>query len=210
MTDPQARRMKEPTTAALALSGGGFRATLFHLGATWRLNEMALLPEIGQISSVSGGSILTGLMAARWSKLNFQDGVAANFGNEIVNPIWDFCSRNIDRAAIVFGIVAGTSRLEQSYRKYLYRESQLRDLPDFPDFVFNAAHIETGRNCTLSKKGLHTWRLGDIEIPNVEIAKAVAASSACPPFFPAVTFDLDREAFSKTEYADLFHRSDLK
>ena len=71
--------MKEPSTTGLALSGGGFRATLFHLGAVWRLNEMALLPEIGQISSVSGGSILAGLMAVRWSRLNFQDGIASNF-----------------------------------------------------------------------------------------------------------------------------------
>ena len=27
----------------LALSGGGFRATLFHLGTLWRLNELGLL-----------------------------------------------------------------------------------------------------------------------------------------------------------------------
>ena len=189
------------STTGLALSGGGFRATLFHLGAVWRLNEMALLPEIGQISSVSGGSILAGLMAVRWSRLNFQDGVAVNFGNEIASPIWDFCSKNIDRAAVILGIVAGTWKLEQSYRRYLCGESQLRDLPDFPDFVFNAAHIETGRNCTLSKKGLHTWRLGNIEIPNLSLAKAVAASSACPPVFPAVTFDLDPSIFAKTEYA---------
>ena len=202
--------MIESNTIGLALSGGGFRATLFHLGAAWRLNEMALLPEIGQISSVSGGSILASLMAVRWPRLNFQDGIAANFGDEIANPIWDFCSRNIDRAAVVFGIVAGTWKLEQSYRRYLCGESQLQDLPDFPDFVFNAAHIETGRNCTLSKRGLHTWRLGDIEIPNVALAKAVAASSACPPVFPAVTLELDPSAFVKTEIADLFHRNDLK
>ena len=78
------------------------------------------------------------------------------------------------------------------------------------DFVFNTAHIETGRNCTLSKKGLHTWRLGDVELPNLEVAKAIAASSACPPAFPAVTLDLDASSFVKTDYADLFHRDDLK
>ena len=202
--------MTEPSKTGLALSGGGFRATLFHLGAIWRLNEMALLPEIGRFSSVSGGSILAGLLAVRWANLNFQDGIAANFCDEIASPIWDFCSRNIDWAAAVFGLVAGTWKLEQSYRKHLVGEFQLRDLPDFPDFVLNAAHIETGRNCTLSKKGLHTWRLGDIEIPNFALAKAVAASSACPPVFPAVTLDLDPSAFVKTENADLFHRNDLK
>ena len=202
--------MCEKHETGLALSGGGFRATLFHLGAIWRFNEMAMLPEIGRVSSVSGGSILAGLMAVQWPRLDFRDGVAVNFTDEIFGPIWRFCSRNVDRAAVLFGLVSGTWKLEQSYRKYLVGEFRLRDLPDYPDFVFNAAHIETGRNCTLSKKGFHTWRLGDVELPNLAVAKAIAASSACPPAFPAVTLDLDASAFLKTEYADLFHRNDLK
>ena len=194
----------------LALSGGGFRATLFHLGALWRLNEMAMLPEIRKCSSVSGGAILVGLLAVRWPNLRFEDGVAVNFSEEIVVPVWEFCSRNIDLGAFLFGLLAGTWKLEQSYRRYLVGEAVLRDLPDDPVFIFNAVHIETGRNCTLSKTGLHTWRLGDIHIPDLEIAKAIAASSACPPFFPALTLKLNARAFVKTKYADLFHRDDLK
>lgn len=41
----------------LALSGGGFRATAFHLGVLKRLRELKLLHEIDLISTVSGGSI---------------------------------------------------------------------------------------------------------------------------------------------------------
>jgi hypothetical protein len=37
----------------LCLSGGGFRAALFHLGALRRLNELGVLPRIGTHSSVS-------------------------------------------------------------------------------------------------------------------------------------------------------------
>ena len=44
----------------MALSGGGFRATLFHLGALRRLNELNILREIDTFSSVSGGSIING------------------------------------------------------------------------------------------------------------------------------------------------------
>ena len=202
--------MDEKNETGMALSGGGFRATLFHLGAIWRLNEMAMLPEIERFSAVSGGSILAGLLAVRWSHLTFDDGIAVNFSEEIFSPIWQFCSRNVDQAAAWLGLVSGTWKLEQSYRKHIVGECQLRDLPDRPEFVFNAAHIETGRNCTLTGKGLHTWRLGDIELPTLTLAKAIAASSACPPFFPAVTLDLDPSAFVETEHADLFHRDDLK
>ena len=195
----------------LALSGGGFRATLFHLGAIWRLNELALLPEIGMISSVSGGSILAGLLAVRWPRLQFEKGVAVNFHDEVVEPIWEFCSRDIDFYAVLFGLVTGTDRLEESYREHLLGELTLGELPDYPDFVFNTAHIETGRNCTLSKKGLHTWRLGDIATPSLGLAKVVAASSACPPYFPPVVLELNPDDFVKSEeYTNLFHRDDLK
>jgi NTE family protein len=42
----------------LALSGGGFRAALFHIGVLARLAELDLLRKIDVISSVSGGSII--------------------------------------------------------------------------------------------------------------------------------------------------------
>ena len=42
----------------LALSGGGFRSALFHVGVLARLAELDLLRKIDVISSVSGGSII--------------------------------------------------------------------------------------------------------------------------------------------------------
>ena len=36
----------------LAMSGGGYRATLFHLGSLWRLNELGWLPRIDEILSL--------------------------------------------------------------------------------------------------------------------------------------------------------------
>jgi predicted acylesterase/phospholipase RssA len=59
---------KIPNSIGLALSGGGFRATLFHLGAIRRLHELELLPKLTTISSVSGGSILNGFLASRLAK----------------------------------------------------------------------------------------------------------------------------------------------
>ena len=154
---------------------------------------------------------MAGLMATRWSRLSFRNGVATNFDDEIAEPIWSFCNRNIDIAAALLGVFAGLWKLEHSYQEYLVGSLTLGDLPDHPKFVFNATHIETGRNCTLSKEGLHTWRLGNIALPDLALSKAVAASSACPPWFPALVLDLDPDAFVKTEaYTDLFHRDDLK
>lgn len=47
----------------LCLSGGGFRAVLFHPGALRRVNELRILSKVTTISSVPGGSIAAGLLA---------------------------------------------------------------------------------------------------------------------------------------------------
>lgn len=45
----------------LGLSGGGFRASLFHLGVLRRLAELGLLQQVNVLSTVSGGSIVAAL-----------------------------------------------------------------------------------------------------------------------------------------------------
>ena len=42
----------------LALSGGGFRASIFHLGVIRRLEELGIMKDVDVISTVSGGSIV--------------------------------------------------------------------------------------------------------------------------------------------------------
>lgn len=81
---------------ALCLSGGGFRATLFHLGALRRLNELGDLSQSECFSSVSGGSILNGVRATRWNNLakSEADGVFTNFHRLIADPLRPFCKGN--------------------------------------------------------------------------------------------------------------------
>lgn len=55
----------------LCLSGGGYRAMLFHVGAILRLNEARLLPKLCRVSSVSGGSITAAVLGMNWRKLCF-------------------------------------------------------------------------------------------------------------------------------------------
>ena len=49
---------------ALALSGGGYRATLFHLGSLRRLNEIGWINRVERLTAVSGGSLLLGFLLA--------------------------------------------------------------------------------------------------------------------------------------------------
>src|SRR5687768_15334685 len=63
---PSDSEKKVERGTALCLSGGGYRAMLFHTGVLWRLNELESLVELKRISSVSGGSITAGVLGTRW------------------------------------------------------------------------------------------------------------------------------------------------
>jgi NTE family protein len=69
---------------ALCLSGGGFRAALFHLGALRRLDELGVLSQVDTVSCVSGGSIL----AARLADYAHRHGWPAS-GQPIGTPAWE-------------------------------------------------------------------------------------------------------------------------
>src|SRR5262245_5512597 len=57
----------------LALSGGGFRATLFHLGLIRFLYEAGLLSQVTHITSVSGGSIIAAHLGLNWDRYTGTD-----------------------------------------------------------------------------------------------------------------------------------------
>src|SRR3954466_1762547 len=87
---------------ALCLSGGGYRAMLFHVGALWRLNELGFLPKLERVSSVSGGSIAAATLGRRWGRLEFdEDGTARAFSAEVVAPLRRLASTTIDRSSII-------------------------------------------------------------------------------------------------------------
>src|SRR3954462_7322206 len=54
----------------LALSGGGFRANLYHLSLVRFLRDAGILPQVSHITSVSGGSILAAHLVLNWDRYN--------------------------------------------------------------------------------------------------------------------------------------------
>ncbi len=61
--------MSDRGKLGLALSGGGFRASFFHLGVLARLAEERLLRQVEVISTVSGGSIIGAAYYVRLRRL---------------------------------------------------------------------------------------------------------------------------------------------
>ena len=193
---------------ALALSGGGFRATLFHCGSLWRLNELGYLPKLVRVSSVSGGSITAGQLGLKWSKLTFSNGVANNLVAEVIEPLQAFCARSIDMPSILEGALLPwrtiSDALTGHYDRHLYEKKTLQDLPDNPTFVFNSTNLSTGVGFRFSKPYAGDYRIGLIEKPQFRVSLAVGASSAFPPVLSPVRIDLDPRVFKQVEGADLF------
>ncbi|HVP55429.1 MAG TPA: patatin-like phospholipase family protein [Candidatus Eisenbacteria bacterium] len=192
---------KQPTDGiALCMSGGGYRAMLFHLGSLWRLNELHYLKKLNRVSSVSGGSITSGVLAMNWSKLGFDGGgFALNFDQHVTQPVRHMASQSIDVSSILGGLFGGVSKeVADHYNQYLYNHAKLKDLPDDdqgPRFVFNATSLQTGVLWRFSKPYMGDWKVGLINHPDVELATAVAASSAFPPLLSPCVLQLDPNSF---------------
>ncbi len=183
----------------LAMSGGGYRAMLFHAGALRRLNELGYLPQLDFVSSVSGGSITAGVLGLAWRRLDFSGGQSAvNFDEEVLEPLLAMASRDIDRSSVLTGLLPwqrASDRVTAAYRKHLYGDATLQELPDRPRFVFCATNLQTAAVFRFSKRYAADWRLGRVLEPDLPLATAVAASSAFPPFLSPVVLKLPSRAW---------------
>lgn len=208
--EPDRARAGPEVGMALCLSGGGYRAMLFHVGALWRLNEAGLLPSIKRISSVSGGSIVAGVLGLNWRKLEFdENGVSRRFGTVVVAPIQSLAQKTIDVPAVIGGMLLPGSisgRLAAAYKKHLFGDSTLQDLPDDPPrFVINATNVQSGALWRFMKPYMRDYRVGEVRSPRVELAFAVAASSAFPPVLSPVRLKLRTSDFSAPARGEDLH-----
>jgi len=183
---------------ALCLSGGGYRAMLFHLGTLWRLNELGYLPKLDRVSSVSGGSITAGVLAKRWHELSFdQGGVASNFDETVAADLLALAGKTIDVWAVLAGLLSFGSiadRVAAAYRRQLFGTLTLQSLPERPQFVINATNLQSGALWRFSKARMADYRVGQVLEPEVDLAVAVAASSAFPPILSPLRLKLDPDA----------------
>lgn len=194
----------QPTSGtALCMSGGGYRAMLFHLGSLWRLNELNQLNKTNLFSSVSGGSITNGVLAMNWDKLNFDaNGFARNFDALVTQPVRGMASDSIDVSSILEGAFGGISKhIADHYNQNLFHGAKLNQLPHAPEFLFNATSLQTGVHWRFTRDYMGDWKVGLINNPDVELATAVAASSAFPPLLSPCVLQLDANSFDPTKPA---------
>lgn len=204
----KSKRKRVRLGMALCLSGGGYRAMLFHVGALWRLNEAGFLKKLDMISSVSGGSITAGVLGMNWSKLDFdKKGVARQFAAQVVTPIRALADTTIDIPSVLGGLAIPRMKISDTlatvYGNYLFGDATLRDLPKSPCFVINATNVQSGVLWKFMRSKMADWRVGEIKAPRTSLAVAVAASSAFPPVLSPVKLKLKHSAYRQKSGTDL-------
>jgi predicted acylesterase/phospholipase RssA len=190
----------------LALSGGGFRAALYHLGLIRFLRDAGTLPHVAHITSVSGGSIVAAHLVLNWDRYNGSPGEFDAAASEFVSFVrMDVRNRIVRRVPLALPLrwprkllgrsnrkLTRTGLLEYHYERYLYGDTSLFELPDKPQLHILATNLSEGCLCAFSRQGLlkarplpgHTFRIEHIHVGLATVPMAVTASSAFPGFFP--------------------------
>lgn len=195
---PGEERQQYPTDGiSLCLSGGGFRAMLFHTGALWRLHETGLLPRITFFSSVSGGSIANGWLALKWPQLAAP---GANFEAAFAAEMRAMARERVDICAIIRGLIHGgvAKRVAAAYDRVLFGGARLQSLPDVPRFIFTSANLQSGALWRFSKPYMGDYKVGRVLSPDLPLSMAVAASSAFPPVLSPLVLRLPAGGYTPT------------
>jgi hypothetical protein len=109
----------------LCLSGEGYRAALFHLGALTRLNQLGLLAGTETIGASGGGSILAALLAVRipWPL----EGIFPQWTEAVAEPLREIARSNLRSGPLLErGIEGPTSAagLGDRFARQLVMEAQ--------------------------------------------------------------------------------------
>jgi NTE family protein len=170
----------------LALSGGGMRAMAFHCGVLRWLAETQRMEKVAHISSVSGGTLITGLVfrlsSWQWpSSANYLDDVQQRVRSVLTN-------RNLSGNALLRllaptnwrHVLSRANVLSQAIERIWQINICLSELPRLPVWSINATTAETGRRFRFKLDRCGDYELGYADARRFKLADAMAVSAALP------------------------------
>ena len=181
---------------AFCMSGGGYRAALFHLGALRRLNELGILSMVETFTSVSGGSIIAAQLATFLARADREPGKPVEgFDAGVAEPMRAFAARDVRTGAALARLHprnwlvpgAQSEALAEAYAQGP-APGRLEDLPESPRFVFLASDMRFRDQWVFDtgKRQVGSSAAGYAPLGDWTLAQAVAASSCVPGAFGVV------------------------
>lgn len=176
----------ELSNIGIALSGGGIRATIFHLGVLKWIAEKGALEEVKRVSSVSGASLCIGMIYAhnnlRWPTSDeFLTTVLPSIENVlltndlqisalqrlIVSP--NYWNKKVNILAKV---------LENKWGVY----GSLSALTGNMMWYINCTTYETGKRFRFCRNNMGDYEIGYVKNPDIPLSDVMAASAGFPIF----------------------------
>jgi len=194
--------------SGLCLSGGGYRAMVFHIGSLWRLLQSGHLARLNRVASVSGGSITAAVLGMNWDRIFSIPGEEEKvFKEYLVAPLRKLAGTTIDTGAVLKSVIlfgpAG-KHVAKAYRKVLFGEKTLQDLTEQgPLFIITATNVQSGALFRFSRPFARDWRVGEIKNPRFRLCDVVAASSAFPPVLSPFKMEVDPSLWEANSGANL-------
>ncbi|MEE9289262.1 MAG: patatin-like phospholipase family protein [Bacteroidota bacterium] len=186
----------------LALSGGGFRATVFHLGVLARLAAEKRLEEVTFLSTVSGGSLCIGMVHAinngRWPE-------SEAYVNQVVPKAHAFLTKENLQGKIIrrtlwppWNILRARADILASVMEDTWGVTgKLSDLPDSPRWMINATCYESGKNWRFEGFRMGDYVFGQTYDTDFPLSRALAASAGFPGLIGALPVDTRNHSWFK-------------
>jgi NTE family protein len=204
---------------ALALSGGGFRASLFHLGVLRRIAEEGWLPRVDVISMVSGGSLLGAFALPRWQKMldaATTKGDVAALEETITKPFvaaigarsfitwWGQHLLTLPLRKLRDSSLTRTAVAAELYSDWLSDKMLCSEMPAAPYAIFNASSLIAGRAWRFTRDGLGDSRFGYAAWGSkpLPVGTAAGASAAFPPVFTPARIRTADYSFGGSPYGE--------
>lgn len=191
---------------AIALSGGGIRAIVFHLGVIRLFAERCLLEHVKRISTVSGGSLLVGLIL---QKSQYQWPSSEHFVKTVYPCLRDMlCQRSFQWGALrqllnpanVPFIFSRANLLALAIEKEWNIRISLSELPHTPEWSINATTAENGKRFRFKQCDIGDYQLGYAAPGEFPLASAMAVSAAFPGGFGPLRLNATLFDWKKREW----------
>ena len=177
---------------ALSLSGGGFRATLFHLGVISYLRRVGLLPQIAAVCGVSGGAIIGAHLVQNWERYTGTDEEFTNATLEVIRLTqrdirgrilrrlpWAIVLKPLKRMSRCSMFESELSRFFAGEAKFL-RSAGANHRRARPELFVLATDLATGKACSFNARGFARDTAKAEPMPTTALRTATAVATSAP------------------------------
>lgn len=190
----------------ISLSGGGFRATVFHLGVLARFAEENWLEQVTLLSSVSGGSLAAGLI---YANNHFAWPTSHQFIAEVAPKARKLLTTVDLQSELFWRAIKSPLNILKARANYLSSLLQQRwgitaklcDLPKYPRWLINATTYETGKNWRFESFRMGDYVFGYTHDTPIPLSDAVAASAGFPGLIGAM--EIETRPYRWFKYTEL-------